>query len=268
MLSNTSRTLTYLNALLYAVLGAALFFMPEQLAPVFAWKVTAFMTMTIGGWCLGNAWLAFFSARRWTWTQTQPSMLYLWTFGILELLVLIQFREKVQLVHPIAWLYIATLLVNALAAVVGILDLIRIRPTIDQSAKRANTWQVMGLVGFILFVSFLGVYGITAQIGDAGTSGGIFPEAMSLFTLRSFGAFYLSLALTVIPLWWNRNQQTVLSHGFLSYGFIIFITTAAFAYIKLFDFTNRPGGLAYFGAYIAVGIVFLINFFKHGIGTR
>lgn len=63
MLSTVSRWLTYLNAVLYTVLGVLLFFLPESIAPVFAWKVTPFMT--IGGWCLGNAWLAWMIARRW-----------------------------------------------------------------------------------------------------------------------------------------------------------------------------------------------------------
>lgn len=43
MSSTTPRLLTY-N---FAVLGCLLFFMPEQLASVFVWKVTAFMTTTI-----------------------------------------------------------------------------------------------------------------------------------------------------------------------------------------------------------------------------
>jgi uncharacterized membrane protein HdeD (DUF308 family) len=47
MLSKASRWLTYLTALLYAILGLLLFFLPVQFAPVFAWKVTSFMT--IGG---------------------------------------------------------------------------------------------------------------------------------------------------------------------------------------------------------------------------
>ncbi|HXD09971.1 MAG TPA: hypothetical protein VN653_07915, partial [Anaerolineales bacterium] len=88
MLSKTSRSLTYLNAMLNAVLGALLFLLPEKLAPVFAWKVTSFMTMTIGGWCLGNAWLAWFVARRWQWSLVYPALYYLWLFGILELGVL------------------------------------------------------------------------------------------------------------------------------------------------------------------------------------
>jgi len=75
MLSNLSRWLTYTCALLYAILGALLFLFPAQLAPVFAWKVTAFMTITIGGWCLGNAWLAYINARRWEWKLVYISLM-------------------------------------------------------------------------------------------------------------------------------------------------------------------------------------------------
>jgi hypothetical protein len=128
MLSNTSRTLTYAVAVLYAILGALLFFMPEQLAPVFAWKVTGFMTMTIGGWCLGNAVLAFITARRWEWGLVYPSLVYLWAFGLLETAVLILFRSKLATGHPIAWLYLLTLAVNVLVAAVGIAEWLRLRP--------------------------------------------------------------------------------------------------------------------------------------------
>ena len=58
MLSNTSRSFPYLTGLLYVMLGFLLFSLPEHFAPVFAWKVAPFMTMIIGGWCIGNAWLA------------------------------------------------------------------------------------------------------------------------------------------------------------------------------------------------------------------
>lgn len=77
-LSNTSRWLTYLTAILYAILGFLLFFLSAQMAPVFAWKVTPFMTMTIGGWCIGNAWLAYYAARRWEWRRIYSALLYLW----------------------------------------------------------------------------------------------------------------------------------------------------------------------------------------------
>ena len=264
MLSNTSRLLTYLNALLYAILGAFLFLLPTQLAPVFAWNVTAFMTMTIGGWCLGNAWLAWVTARRWQWNEVFSSLFYLWMFGIGELIVLFLFRDKLKLEHPIAWLYFVTLIVNSLTAVVGILELLRKRISTITSGATLSAGQRIVTVIFVIFVGFLGLYGCSAQIGDVGTNGGIFPEIMSLFTLRSFGVFYLTLALAVLPYWWNPNFNALLHHSIASYGLIVFITLAAIIYIGLFDFAARPGSLLYFGAYLMVGIPLLFVFRKYG----
>ncbi|PKN94764.1 MAG: hypothetical protein CVU44_02860 [Chloroflexi bacterium HGW-Chloroflexi-6] len=266
MLSNFSRWLTYSMALLYGILGVALFFLPEQLAPLFAWKVTAFMTMTIGGWCLGNAWLAFISARRWEWELVYPSLIYLWLFGLAEILVLFFFRDKLNLEHPIAWLYLVTLVLNILTAVVGVFDWLRIRPAHVLSGQALTPAQRWPAFAFVLLVGFLGLYGLIAQIGAPGTNGGIFPEKMSLFTLRSFGAFYLCLALGVVPLFWEKNLRTVLHQAFAAYGLVFFITIAAFAYLRLFDFAARPGGLAYFGAYLVVGIPLIFVFRKYGTG--
>ena len=267
MLSNASRWLTYLLSVLYAVVGIFLFFFPERLAPVFAWSVTPFMAMTIGGWCLGNAWLAWITARRWQWSLVYTALIYLWLFGLGELLVLFNFRARLVLAHPIAWLYLITLIVNALTTVVGIVDWLRIRPKLPAPFPAINAWQYAAVIAFVLFVGFLGLYGSFAQIGAPGTNGGIFPEVMSLFTLRSFGMFYLSLALGVVPFLWNRNLNAILHHSIASYGLIIFITLAAFIYIDLFDFAARPGGLAYFAAYLAVGIPLIFVFRKHGTGA-
>ena len=266
MLSNLSRWLTYLLALLYAILGAFLFVLPEALAPVFAWKVTPFMTMTIGGWALGNAWLAWVTARRWQWNLVFSALLYLWLFGIGELFVLFSFRTKLLLAHPIAWLYLVMLLVNALAAIIGFVDWIRLRPSAASVGPTFTTFQNISLIAFVIFVGFLGLYGSTAPIGAVGTNGGIFPEVMSLFTLRSFGMFYLTLALAVVPFLWNKNLNAILHHSIASYGLILFITIAAFVYLHLFDFTERPGGALYFTAYLVVGIPLLFIFRKLGTG--
>lgn len=53
----------------------------------------------------------------------------------------------------------------------------------------------------------------------------------------------------------------------LSYGLILFITIAAFVYLRLLDFAAKPGGLAYFIAYLAVGIPLLFVFRKLGTGA-
>lgn len=267
MLSNISRWLTYLLAILYTVLGALLYLLPENLAPVFAWKVTPFMIMTIGGWCLGNAWLAWITARRWQWSLVYSALIYLWLFGLGELFVLFSFRDRLVLTHPIAWLYMITLIVNALTALIGFIDWLRIRPPVEASGPQFSAGQYAATIAFIVFVGFLGIYGLTAPVSAPGTNGGIFPEIMSPFTLRSFGMFYLTLALAVIPYLWNRNLNAILHHSIASYGLIIFITIAAFVYIDLFDFAVKPGGLLYFIAYLAVGIPLLFAFRKLGTGA-
>jgi len=267
MLSTISRWLTYLTAILHTVLGLLLFFLPERLAPVFAWSVTAFMTMTIGGWCLGNAWLAWISARRWKWSLVYTALTYLWLFGLGELLVLFMFRAKLVLLHPIAWLYLVTLIVNALTAVVSIIDWLRIHPKLAESNPPISASQNAALIAFIIFAGFLGLYGTTVQVGAPGTNGGIFPEVMSLFTLRSFGMFYLTLALAVLPYLRNKNVNAILHHSFASYGLIFFITIAAFVYIRLFDFAAKPGGLLYFTAYLIVGIPLIFIFRRLGTGV-
>lgn len=268
MLTNLSRSLTYLTALLYAVLGTALFVFPEQLAPVFAWQVSPFVTMTIGGWCLGNAWLAFLAARRWQWGLVYSALCYLGLFGLLESLVVFLFREKLQLAHPIAWLYLATLGVNLLMTLLALVEYPRVWPKLtSQGAPVSMSLRALNLV-FIFFVAFLGYYGLSAKIGDFGTNGGIFPEVMSLFTLRSFGAFYLSLALGVIPLLWAKSGNSYLSHGLLSTGLLIFITLAALALLRVFDFQTHPSQMIYIGTYLVVGAVVGLLLWKYGTGTR
>ena len=86
-----------------------------------------------------------------------------------------------------------------------------------------------------------------------------------LYAIRSFGMFYLTLALAVIPYLWNRNLNAILHHSIASYGWIVFITIAALVYIRLFDFAAKSGELLYFIAYLAVGIPLIFVF--HNLGT-
>lgn len=268
MLSNLSRYLTYLCALLYTILGGLLFFMPEQLAPVFAWKVTPFMTATMGGWCLGNAWSAFFSARRWDWKLIYMALVYLWMFGVAELAVLIAFRGKLVLQHPIAWLYFFTIGVNALTAVIGVADWFRLKPVRESFGPPIQSFHRFLNLAFVFIVGGLAGYGLYAQIGDPGTNGGVFPEVMSLFTLRAFAAFYLSLCISAILGLRERNLSTLLNYGFSSYMLVVAITAAIFVYFHLFDFSAHPGQLIYVGAYFLVWIPVTVTLLREGTGTR
>jgi hypothetical protein len=264
MLSESSRLLTYALAALYAILGLALFVFPARLAPLFAWNISPFVAMTIGGWCLGNAWAALVASRRWRWSQVYAVLIYLWLFGLLQLVVVFLFRDKLRLEHPIAWLYLLVLLTNVTAAILGITDLFRLRPPWTTGGRAITPFIRLLIILFVVFVGFLGFYGLFAQEGWPGTRGGIFPELMSPFTLRSFGAFYLSLALATAMLWIARRFESFLTFIFAEMGLVIAITLAALRNIKLFDFATRPGGLAYVGVYVVVGAVMLALMWKYG----
>lgn len=264
MLSKSSRLLTYGLAALYALLGLALLVFPARLAPAFAWNVSPFVAMTIGGWCLGNAWAALVAARRWRWSQVYAVLIYLWLFGLLQLLVVFLFRDKLRLEHPIAWLYLLTLLTNVVAAAWGLADWFRLRPSWITDGRTITPLIRLLIILFVVFVSFLGLYGLLAQEGWPGTNGGIFPEVMSPFTLRSFGAFYLSLALATATLWISRRFESFLTFIFAEMGLVVAITLAALWNLRLFDFTARPGGLAYIGVYGIVGAVMLVLMWKYG----
>lgn len=268
MLSNPSRMLTYLTAILYAILCVLLFFLPEQLAPVFAWKVTPFMTMTIGGWCIGNAWLAYVTARRWDWKLIYLALFYLWAFGITELAALVAFRDKLVLVHPIAWLYFVTLCLIVLTAIVGLFDYVRNQPSHQDFGPSTQMLHRVMALGFVIIVGLLAVFGPFAQIGNVGTNGGVFPEVMSPFTMRSFAVFYLSLTVGTLPLIWERNRSVLLNHAYAAYALVIFITLAIFIYFGIFDFANRPGQLIYVVAYFLVGIPTLAVLLREGTGLR
>lgn len=267
MLSNLSRGLTYLLSFLYAITGFPLFFLPEQLAPVFAWKVTPLMTMTIGGWCLGNAFLAYVTARRWDWKLVSTSLLYLWLFSFLEVIILLIFQERLVLSHFIAWAYLFTLSVNLIAALAGIFDWLRRKPAMPSSAPEIPRFLRILPIGAVLFTGSIGVAALVNPPGFWGTNGEIFPEPMSLFTLRSFGAFYLSLALAVVPLVRNPNFPLFLNHIYSTLGFFVTITAAAFVYIHLFDFIKRPFGLLYMVAYVVVGIAVGLVLMRYGTGA-
>ena len=265
MLSTISRYFTYALAALYAVVGTILFIQPEQQAPIFAWNVTGFMTMTIGGWCLGNAWLAFFTARRWNWGLVYPALTYLWSFGILEGMIVFGFRDKLNLGYPVAWFYVAIIAINAVAALVGVVDWLRIRPAGVSSDPMTRLMRFLA-TGFVLFVGFLGIYGLSVQAGAPATNGEIFPEAMTTLTLRSFGAFYFALTIGMMPILFEKNRAPFLGYGFLAFGLIAILTIAAFAYLPLFNFSEHPFGLLYFAAYFIAGgfSIFLLR--KYGTG--
>jgi hypothetical protein len=193
-------------------------------------------------------------------------ILYLTLFGLFETAVLVRFQDRVLLASPLAWLYIGTLVANCLFAFAATIEVYRQWPLPDASGSRRAALVPVFVVAFIALVGFLGLYGLLAVEGMPALNGGVFPERMSMFSLRAFGAFYLALALAVIPLLWAPSVSSMLTHGFAAYGLIIFITFAALVFIQTFDFVRRPGQLAYIGIYLLVGAIVAVYLVRYGAG--
>jgi len=250
MLSSTSRTLTRLSAISYLLVGAVLFLAPGWASGQFAWNVSSFVVMTIGGWCLGNAAFAWQSARLWRWSLVYPSLIYLWLFGFFEAAVLVAFRDRVNVGSMVALGYMATIGINVLMALVGLIDLLRIRPSIKVDGMPVPAY-VRGLtIFFTINLSILALGGLLATAGGLSTEAGIFPEPLTLFSVRAFAAFFAAIGLSALPLTWARNLTPMFSYGLAGLVLVIPILIAAFVNLDKFDFSGRPGGILYVGSYL------------------
>jgi hypothetical protein len=211
--------------------------------------------MTIGGWCLGNAVFAWLSASLWDWKLIYPSLIYLWLFGLLEAAVLFTFRDKVSLGSIVAISYMVTIGVNVLAALSGLVDVLRLRPGIEVDGRPIPGY-VRGLtIFFTLNLSILALGGALAKAGGLSTEGGIFPEPLTLFSVRAFAAFFGAICLSALPLIWARNLTPMFSYGLAGMILIISILVPAFVNFDTFDFESRPGGILYVGSFLFTLIV-------------
>ncbi len=254
-LSPLSRWLTTLVGILFALLGAVLFFLPNWAAPSFPWKVTPLVAMTMGGWYLGSAAYALETARRWRWSLTYPFLLFLWPFSLLESGLLLLHRSVLHLATPLGWPYVLTLAIAALVAVVGLVDRARRQPVMSSDTAAVPGGAHVAALAFVFFVSFLGVVGLSGRFGSGAT---IFPEPLTVLTVRAFGAFYLSLAISTLPLIWEQRIALWRLYARVALAPLVLVTLAALIHLDRFDFARRPGELLYIGAYLIVGIVTVI----------
>ncbi len=250
-LSSLSRYLTYLLALLFAIVGVILFAAPGAVSANFAWKVSPFVTMTIGGWCLGTAVYAGLVARIWRWSLVFPSLFFLWAFGVLETGVLALHSDRVTLNTPIAWAYMLTLLFSVVVAALGIFDWWRLRPTVTEEGGAFTRPMGASAVIFAAFVMFLALIAFVAPTSKTVTEAKIFPESLSVFTVHAFGAFYFSLGVSALVFLRVRLTDALLIYAWGGIALIVPILAAALVNLDKFDFAARPGGWLYLGAYVA-----------------
>ena len=259
MLSSTSRTLTYLSSVCYLLLGATLFLAPEWAAQNFLWKVTPFLAMTIGGWYLGTAFVAWQSARNGRWSLIYMGMIFVWTFSLLETLLLVMYRSALRLDGWIAWFYVLTLAVGSIAAILGVLDLMRSRPSTASDGADVPVWQRAFLFIFIAFSLYISV---PLLIGTA-NGGSSWPGELTPLSARGFGAFYFAITFGDMFGIFERRVSTF--HFLLPFATVgsLLLLTPALVYLGQFNFQAQPGGLVYIGTYSGAIIFTLIALFAN-----
>jgi hypothetical protein len=235
---------------LFALIGLVLFVAPEWSAGNFLWKISPFVAMTMGGWYLGSAIMAWEAARVWRWSVVYARLLYMWAFALLESVVLLLHTDKLQLNTVLGWPYILMLVIASITALVGIIEWARLRPgLVDSGGPIPGFLRVLILIfaGFVAFLAVMGGLGF-------GQGAQVFPEKLSLFTIHGFAAFYLSLGVGAVSLLWSRSMAPVIAYSQTGLALIVPITVAALVYIGKFDFAGRPGGLVYIGIYVVVAV--------------
>jgi hypothetical protein len=264
MLSPVMRTALLVLGAVYGILGLILFLFPSWSSSNFAWPISPFVAMTMGGWCLANGWCALFTRQR-PWATGILAIFYLGLFGLIEAGIVYAFRTNLTPAAPLAWLYLAAIGVTVLFAIVAVIEFIRVRPVLEVRGRPLSTLEFGAVLVFTVAVALLGLYVLTRPVLQYAV---VFPEPLSLFTLRAFGGLYLSIAIATAPLLLLRGLDNLLTYSVAMFGLIFFITLAALLFIGRFNFATYPGQSLYILAYVAVGIFVVVKVAIHGTGAR
>jgi hypothetical membrane protein len=134
-----------------------------------------------------------------------------------------------------------------------VVDVVRLRPATVEPGPPVPRWLRVPVVGFVVFVSFLFVVAMVHPSSAVG--GGVFPEDMSPFTVRSFGVYFLSLVLGVLLVARRRTLGPLIGHIEGGLGITAPILLAALLHLSVFDLSAHPGQWIYLGAYAAVLVI-------------
>ena len=244
------RVTTAAAGVCFALLGVVMFVAPGWSADEFAWSVSDFVAMTIGAWALGTAWMAYVVVRREDWSETYACRIFLWLFPVAELAVVARHNDGLITDGALSWPYLVTLGVGAVAAVVGAIGWLRERPTLDPVGPATPRWVRVFVALFVLLTAYITF--ATLRAGEGSLNGDVFPEPITPFTVRAFGALFLSVGLAVVPLVWARTMGPIATFALGGLGLAIPITIAALVHADLFDLGDHPFNAFYLGVYLVL----------------
>jgi hypothetical protein len=263
VLAPKTRAAIRIGSLLYLAIGLVLVAAPEFAASAFPWTVTGFVAQTIGGWLLGNGIALWFASGQGPAPRVMPVLAYVAAFSALELLVVIAFRGGLKLDALLAIPYLITLGVSLIAAAFGMLELRKGTEVVVSEDEPLPALDRRLLLGLLLFIAALGIGGFIAGSGGLSTAGKIFPEPLTLFSVRAFAAFYLALAIGIGALLVRPGVGSALMLGIAGIALIVPILAAAILHLAAFDFAGRPLGILYLAAYIVVLVPSVVFILRH-----
>jgi hypothetical protein len=249
-LSSASRWMTRLIAVACLLLGLVMCVFPDWSARHFPWKVSSFVAMTLGSYLLGNAWIAGVIQHVWTFARVYSLLCYLWLFGLLETVVVIVHRAKLITGAALTVPYLIVLGVTVAAALVGLADWIRLRPSLRSGGRPMPVLVRSMEIAFVVVVGYIAV-----RVLDGPSPARVvryFPQPLSTFTLGALGVFYLSLSLSVLSMITQRGMDNVITYLRATLGLIVVILIATLVYIGIFHFGTHPRRIVYLAAYLVV----------------
>jgi len=243
------RALLAISAVFFGLTGLVLFLAPAWSAANFPWRISPLVAMTMGGWYLGSAAMAGLVVYRRRWNLIYASALYVGLFSLTETIVLTVHQSKVRLDAWLTWPYIGMLATALLASLVVVLAWSRRRIRVVEEGPRAPACVRVVAWFFVFFVLLLASVAFSGHW--VGLNGGIFPEPLTPFTLHSFGAFYFSLAISVLPFLRVQRLAALTVHVWGGLVLILLISAAALVHLQIFQFGTRPFQAIYLGVYLA-----------------
>jgi len=253
MLSRGARLMHRATAVAYLGFGGLLFLAPSWSAERFPWTVSPFVAMTIGGWCIGVTCFTWLGGRHGPIGAVLPVLAFAWVFGLSEIAVLFVERPVFQTDAPLAVPYALALILTLASGGIGLLELLhRAAGGDDIHGDRhlgvpATTRVTVLALAIGLAALAVGV-GVSDVVGVA-TSGKVFPEPVTLFTVRAFAALNLSMAIGALVAGLRESRAATAWLALAAVFLLAPTLIAALTHLGAFDLENRPLGALYLGGY-------------------
>jgi hypothetical protein len=254
MLSPAFYLLNRVASFIYFALGSTLLIVPNWAGARFPWTIGEFTSATWGMWWIAAGIYALYIDRVKLVAKISPCLVHLWMFALLELVVIGYFNNDFRISRPLAVPYLVALLAGMITALMGVADIVQKRPSFNDGGPRLPMSLRIVTAIATLGIIWLGFKSLTLSIGNYGSEGNVFPDRLSAPSARTFGAFYLAVGLSGVPLVVARTISPVLTLARVGMALSVLIVLVSLIHIQKFDFAKHPGGLYYIGAYVITAV--------------